>query len=63
MAEATRQKIPDAAEKLILLKGLPRVTRNLIAREIGLTEGALYRHFDKKDPLCQESQTGKEEAR
>src|SRR5438093_10116421 len=51
MAGATRQKILDAAEKLILLKGLARVTTKEIAREIGLSEGALYRHFDHKEEI------------
>jgi AcrR family transcriptional regulator len=51
MAGATRQKILDAAEKLLLLKGLARVTTKEIAREIGLSEGALYRHFDHKEEI------------
>ena len=51
MAEATRRKILDAAEKLLLLKGLTRVTTKEIARETGLSEGALYRHFDHKEEI------------
>ena len=51
MAGATRQKILDAAEKLILLRGLARVTTKEIARAIGLTEGALYRYFDHKEEI------------
>jgi AcrR family transcriptional regulator len=51
MARATRQKILDAAEKLLLLKGLARVTTKEIARETGLSEGALYRHFDHKEEI------------
>lgn len=47
----TRQKILDAAEKLILLKGLPHVTTKEIAREVGLSESALYRHFDHKEEI------------
>ena len=47
----TRQKILDAAEKLILLKGLAHVTTKEIAREVGLSEGALYRHFDHKEEI------------
>ncbi len=50
MAE-TRQKILDAAEKLILLKGLTHVTTKEIAREVGLSESALYRHFDHKEEI------------
>lgn len=51
MAGETRQKILDAAEKLILLRGLARVTTKEIARAIGLSEGALYRHFDHKEEI------------
>ena len=51
MAGETRQKILDAAEKLILIKGLGRVTTKEIARETGLSEGALYRHFDHKEEI------------
>lgn len=51
MAGETRQKILEAAEKLILLKGMARVTTREIAREVGLSEGALYRHFDHKEEI------------
>lgn len=51
MAEETRQKILEAVEKLILLRGLSRVTTREIARETGLSEGALYRHFKQKDEI------------
>src|SRR5438445_13762491 len=51
MPGETRQKILDAAEKLILLKGLARATTKEIARETGLSEGALYRHFDHKEEI------------
>src|SRR5260370_5310446 len=51
MPGETRQKILDAAEKLILWKGLARVTTKEIARETGLSEGALYRHFDHKEEI------------
>jgi len=51
MAGETRHKILEAAEKLILLKGLARVTTREIALETGLSEGALYRHFDHKEEI------------
>ena len=51
MAGETRQKIVEATERLIKLKGLARVTTKEIAREIGLSEGALYRHFDHKEEI------------
>lgn len=51
MAGETRRKIVDAAEKVILLKGLARVTAKEIAHETGLSAGALYRHFDHKEEI------------
>ena len=51
MAGETRQKILEATERLIKLKGLARVTTKEIAREIGLSEGALYRHFEHKEEV------------
>lgn len=51
MAGETRGKIIEAAEKLIQLKGMSRVTTKDIARETGLSEGALYRHFDHKEEI------------
>ena len=47
----TRQKILDAAEKLLLLKGSAHMTTKEIAREVGISEGALYRHFDHKEDI------------
>lgn len=51
MAGETRQKIMAAAEKLMLLKGLARVTTKELARETGLSEGAIYRHFEHKEEI------------
>lgn len=51
MAGETRQKILDATERLIQMKGLARVTTKEIARETGLSEGALYRHFEHKEEV------------
>src|SRR5579864_672912 len=51
MAEETRRRILEAVERLILLKGLSRVTTKEIAQETGLSEGALYRHFKHKDEI------------
>jgi AcrR family transcriptional regulator len=48
---ATRDKILEAAEKLLLLKGSAHVTTKEIAREVGLSESALYRHFDHKEDI------------
>lgn len=51
MPSETRQQILEACERLIQSKGLTRVTTKEIARETGLSEGALYRHFDHKEDL------------
>lgn len=51
MPGETRQKILEATEKLIQMKGLARVTTKEIARETGLSEGALYRHFGHKEEV------------
>jgi AcrR family transcriptional regulator len=51
MPGETRQKILDATERLIQLKGLSRVTTKEIARETGLSEGAIYRHFEHKEEV------------
>lgn len=47
----TRHKILEAAEKLLLLKGSAHMTTKEIAREVGLSESALYRHFDHKEEI------------
>ena len=44
-----RQKqIVDAARKLIIRYGSEHVTARRIAEEIGISEGAIYRHFKSK---------------
>lgn len=53
MQGETRQKILEATEHLVQLKGLTRVTTKEIARETGLSEGALYRHFEHKEEVFQ----------
>jgi AcrR family transcriptional regulator len=51
MAGETRKKILEAAERLVQMKGMARVTTKEIARETGLSEGALYRHFEHKEEV------------
>ena len=43
-----RKQIIDAARKLIIKKGSEQLTVRGIAKEIGLTEAAIYRHFKSK---------------
>ena len=51
MQGGTQQQILEAVERLIHSKGLARVTTKEIARATGMSEGALYRHFDHKEEV------------
>ena len=50
-AEETRQKILDAALDVFSRKGYSRTTFEDIAKQIGLTKGAVYWHFKTKSDL------------
>lgn len=50
----TRQKIINAAANLIVEEGLDAARVSKIAKRAGLTDGALYRHFDNKESLLAE---------
>jgi AcrR family transcriptional regulator len=55
MAELTQrqEEIIDKAIKLIDQKGIQGLTIKNLAKETGVTEGAIYRHFEnKKQILC-----------
>ena len=43
-----KQQIIDAARKLIIRKGSEHLTVRSMAKEVGLTEAAIYRHFKSK---------------
>lgn len=43
-----KQQIIDAARKLIIRKGSEHLTVRAMAKEVGLTEAAIYRHFKSK---------------
>lgn len=47
-AEITRQTILDAAEDVFQKQGVANTTLNDIARQAGVTRGAIYWHFDNK---------------
>ncbi|HEY4385125.1 MAG TPA: TetR/AcrR family transcriptional regulator [Ktedonobacteraceae bacterium] len=47
----TREQILAATERIIQEKGLARVTTREIAREVGCSEGTLYKHFVGKESL------------
>lgn len=48
---STRDRIIDAADQVMRSKGLARATTKEIARAAGLSEAALYKHFDGKSSL------------
>jgi len=50
-AEATREALLDAAEIVFYDKGVARASLQDIARQAGLTRGALYWHFEGKADL------------
>lgn len=49
--EDRRREIADAALRVIAGQGLGRFTALAIAREVGLTDAALFRHFPSKDAI------------
>ena len=48
---STREKILEASLKLFSKKGFKETTIKDIAKEVGITEGAIYRHFTSKDEI------------
>jgi AcrR family transcriptional regulator len=50
-AEDRRREIADAALRVIAEHGLGKFTSLAIAREVGLTDAALFRHFPSKDAI------------
>lgn len=47
----TRERLVDAAERIIRERGIGAVTTKEVARETGLAEATLYRHFPDKTAL------------
>lgn len=50
-ADDRRREIADAALRVIAAQGLGRFTSLAIAREVGLTDAALFRHFPSKEAI------------
>lgn len=50
-AEATREAILDAAERVFLERGVSRSSLEHIAKDAGVTRGAIYWHFRDKSDL------------
>ncbi len=49
---AIRKKIEEAALTLFVEKGINGATTKEIAREAGVAEGSIYRHFENKEDLA-----------
>jgi len=47
----TRHRIEEAATRLFVARGITETSVRDITREVGISEGALYRHFESKDDL------------
>lgn len=54
MPREVRHKVRDAAVALFASKGVKATTIKDIAREAGVSEGALYRHWPSKEDLAAE---------
>src|SRR6185369_15748644 len=50
---STREKILDAGYRLYVARGLPDFSMRNVAKEVGITATALYRHFGGKDELIE----------
>jgi AcrR family transcriptional regulator len=50
-AEQTRQAILDASFEIIIKKGFERMTRDDIAKTMGMTRGAVNWHFKTKEEI------------
>jgi AcrR family transcriptional regulator len=48
----TRQRILEAAQRLIETGGFARLTTSQIAEEAGCAEGTIFKHFRRKEDLC-----------
>lgn len=51
MAKTSRQQIIETAEALIMEKQTPEISLTQISDKLGLTHGALYKHFQNKQAL------------
>jgi AcrR family transcriptional regulator len=50
-ADSRRREIADAALRVIAEQGLGRFTALAIAREVGVSDAALFRHFETKEEI------------
>ena len=50
--QATRDKLLEVAEQSILQKGFAGTSIDDVIREVGITKGGFFYHFDSKDHLA-----------
>lgn len=50
-SSATRQRVIEAARTVMAERGIARVRIDAVAKEAGLSAGALYRHFSGREDL------------
>lgn len=55
---STRESLKEAAIRLGVRDGIDGASIRTIAREVGITEGAVYKHFTNKDELIRSAYTG-----
>lgn len=46
-----REELVDNARKIIATQGMEKLTIKHLAQTVGITEGAIYRHFESKDDI------------
>lgn len=49
--EASRAELADAALEIIATRGISELTTKNVAEAVGLTTGAIFRHFESLDAL------------
>lgn len=49
--KTTKEEIVDTAVRLFAKRGYDAVSTSMIAAELGITKGALYRHFQNKQEI------------
>lgn len=57
ITRSTRDDLRDAAIRLGVRDGIDGASIRTIAREVGITEGAVYKHYTNKDELIREAYT------
>jgi Transcriptional regulator len=54
LSKLNRELILDATEQLIYKQGVFKTTLNGVAKELGVSHPALYKHFNNKDDILQQ---------